>query len=188
MSGKCQFQTCMDDTGIFPNLNVTLGWEKVPASAAPSAEDFLALSKGCYRPWIHGQSGHYGMHKTPNTDWTWPLAEQSGGDFRPGSPGTHVGLICCTSAQSGAPPEAEPAAPDRHQKEDSCWRQKQALRFPKFTWILPVKPTLLSSSSIQMTLFLFKYAFSKSKITGVSRALLEPLRIAFIFFLNLKSK
>lgn len=119
-------------------------------------------------------------HQTP------PLAEQSGCDCRPESPGTHVGLICCTS---WAQLEVKPAAPDSHQKH-SCLREKQAVRFPKITWILPVKPTLHSSSSIQMTTFLFKFAFSKSQITGVSRALLEPFRIAFIFVFsfNLKSK
>lgn len=55
MCGKCQFHVCMDDTEILPNLNVILGWEKVPVSAAPSTENFLTLSvMGYYqnlRPW-----------------------------------------------------------------------------------------------------------------------------------------
>lgn len=171
--------TCMDDSGIFPNLNVILGWEKVPVSAAPSA-DFLTLSPwGVTKPWLCGQSEHYGMHRTPSTPGMWLLAEGSGCGFRPGSPGTHVGLICCTSAQSGAQLVAEPAAPDRHQKEDPWWREKQAVSFLKITWISPFKPTLLPPKRPYFYLNLHL-------TTWVSRALLEPLRIAFtfVFFLT----
>lgn len=61
---------------------------------------------------------HYGMHKTPNSPGMCPE-----GDSRPESPGSLVGLICCSSAQ---PLVAGPAASDRHQKGNSCWGQKQA--------------------------------------------------------------
>lgn len=179
----------MDDAGIFPNLNVTQGWEKVPASAAPSAEDFLNTFNGVlWAPESTGSQGILGCTRHQRVSECGPWQDNQGmiSDLR--ALAQPWGWFAAPLHSQGLHSRQNQLLLTGTKRRVPVWERNRQWDSQNSLGFYLLNPLCFNPLPSKWFYFYLKMHLAKVKITGVSQALLEPLRIAFtfVYFLNLK--